>query len=245
MPEKKREQLLIALKEGPKRFTDLLRISGLSNMGLTKALRDFVEEGLVAKLPSGEYVLTEKGKAAVAKMALSELLEKLILEKGAEAVEEELRLLREVDELERHLSLQYLYAAAALLENATGDHPFLHSRASYLRHLIESHIKRWEFTFQSARELLSKLEPLQSYKDRPRPEKPPRSYRVWPPTPPPETLRLEMAVKMRKAEQAERVRNAEQALQQVKLDALTEAERKVALELSSLYEEIKKRLEPL
>jgi DNA-binding HxlR family transcriptional regulator len=219
VPEKKREQLLIALKEGPKRFTDLLRISGLSNMGLTKALRDFIEEGLVAKLPSGEYVLTEKGKAMVAKMALSEVLEKLILEKGAEAVEEELRLLREVDELERHLSLQYLYAAAALLLEASSDYPFLHSRARYLYHLIESHVKRWNFTFQSAKELLSKLEP-------------PRFYTGWPS---PEMLRLE---------KEERVRKAEQALQQVKLNALTEAERKVALELSSLHEEIKKKFEP-
>jgi DNA-binding HxlR family transcriptional regulator len=227
VPEKKREQLLIALKEGPKRFTDLLRITGLSNMGLTKALRDFIEEGLVAKLPSGEYVLTEKGKAMVAKMALSEVLEKLILEKGAEAVEAELRLLREVDELERYYSLQYLYAAASFIERAARDQPILHARINFLLHLLENHIKRWDILYKSATDLVWRLDP------------------PLPPAPANEEKRREWEKKLREKSTIEyKLEKAESALRLVKLDALTEAERKLALELSSLYEELKKTLQP-
>jgi len=226
MPEKKRERLLIALKEEPKRFTDLLRISGLSNMGLTKALRDFIEEGLVAKLPSGEYVLTEKGKAMVAKMALSEVLEKLILEKGAEAVEAELRLLREVDELERYYSLQYLYAAARFIERAAWDQPILHARINFLLYLLENHIKQWDILYKSATELVRRLDP------------------PLPPAPANEEKRREWEKKLHEKSTIKyKLEKAEGALRLVKLDVLTEAERKLALELSSLYEELKKTLQ--
>jgi len=57
----KRIKLLLALRE-PQRFSRLKELTGLSDYGLTKALRTLQERGLVKKLPTEEYVLTCRGQ---------------------------------------------------------------------------------------------------------------------------------------------------------------------------------------
>ena len=75
MPAKKRERILLALKEGPKRFGDLLEVTDLSDMGLSKALRDFIDEGLAMRLPDGHYILTDKGRTVAEAVEAEALIE--------------------------------------------------------------------------------------------------------------------------------------------------------------------------
>ena len=45
----------------PKSFTELKEATGLSDAGLYKALKKFMEEGLIKKTEDGKYVITEEG----------------------------------------------------------------------------------------------------------------------------------------------------------------------------------------
>jgi len=83
---RKRERVLLALREGPQRFAALQQASGLSAEGLRKALAELQEEGLVERLPHGSYALTERGEQVAAEIEARELLEELIRRRGAEEV---------------------------------------------------------------------------------------------------------------------------------------------------------------
>jgi len=89
----KGKRVLAACRE-PKRFTELLRETGLSKAWLAELLKNLVEEGLLEKLPDGRYVLTEEGKEVLEKFAVSLEAEELLqesLERGyAAAVKKEL-----------------------------------------------------------------------------------------------------------------------------------------------------------
>lgn len=91
---KKRHQdkIISELSNEPKRFTDLLKLTGRSQAGLDKILKELTKEGKITKTIHNEkvaYTLTEKGQRHSKSMwiLLSELLE--LEEKGASYEQQE------------------------------------------------------------------------------------------------------------------------------------------------------------
>jgi len=82
----KREALLKALKDGPKRFGELKRAAGFSDYGVYKALKDLEGAKLVQRLEDGGYALTEEGRRLVEEIEVGELARELARKLGPEAV---------------------------------------------------------------------------------------------------------------------------------------------------------------
>lgn len=77
---------MLALREGPLRFKELLAASGLSDVGLIKALKDLQRRGIIRKLPDGRYVLTDEGRRVVEELEVYELVREAIRRYDAETV---------------------------------------------------------------------------------------------------------------------------------------------------------------
>jgi DNA-binding HxlR family transcriptional regulator len=94
--EQNRGRIISELNQGPKRFTDLLSITGFSPMGLTKMLKELTKEGKIRKeIHKGKeaYVLTDRGQQYYSKDVwhlLAELTE--MKERGASYVHNEVGL---------------------------------------------------------------------------------------------------------------------------------------------------------
>jgi len=86
----KREALLKALKDGPKRFGELKRAAGFSDYGVYKALKDLEAAKLVQRLEDGGYALTEDGRRLAEEIEVGELARELARKLGPEAVKSRL-----------------------------------------------------------------------------------------------------------------------------------------------------------
>lgn len=225
----KRERLLLALKKGPRHFKELLAASGLSDVGLIKALRDLQTKGIIVKLPDGRYVLTEEGRRLAEELEVEDLLAEALRKLGAAAVKAELELMINLDQLERRTVLRNLYLGTRLIWRLimgfTRD-PVLRARAEELGSIVEEHVKKV---------LSSQLPPISD-----------PDYVKWLHELKAKadfTFAKSIAEEARRTIEAEReglLEHAAQQLAAVKLDSLTEAERRLALEVSNLFEEVKK-----
>jgi len=74
----KRYKILKALRTGSKRFSELMRASGISDVGLIKALKKLSEAGLIIKGEDGLYYITDKGINHLSRQEVVHIAQKLI-----------------------------------------------------------------------------------------------------------------------------------------------------------------------
>jgi len=221
----------------PQRYIDLKKETKLSDAGLYKKINELMKKGLLKKLPDGRYVLTEEGSRFLKELEVENLLREALSKLGAAAVKAELELMLKLDQLDRRTALRNLYLGTRLIWRLimgfTRD-PALRARAEELASIVEEHVKKV---------LSSPLPPIRD------PEYVKQLLE----------LKLEAAagegplaeIQKARAEEARRTVEAEREglleraarqLAAVKLDSLTETERRLALEVSNLFEEVKKHI---
>jgi len=69
-------EILLLLKTKPRRFSEICKLVGISDVGLLKLIRKWSKEGWIKKLPNGYYTLTKKGLNESKKYFLIGLLTK-------------------------------------------------------------------------------------------------------------------------------------------------------------------------
>ncbi|MGY5147476.1 MAG: winged helix-turn-helix domain-containing protein [Candidatus Nitrosopumilus sp. bin_7KS] len=80
--DKNKAVILDALKDSPQRFTELLKISGLSPAGITKLLLDMVKEDLIHKESDKRYSVTNTGKKILQSADISYITNRIRNEGG-------------------------------------------------------------------------------------------------------------------------------------------------------------------
>jgi len=222
---------ILRLCTTPQRYIDLKKETKLSDAGLYKKINELMKKGLLKKLPDGRYVLSEEGARFLKELEVEDLLAEALRKLGAAAVKAELELMINLDQLERRTALRNLYLGMRLvwrlLAGFVNDSALL-ARAEELASIVEEHVKKV---------LSSQLPPIRD-----------PDYVKW-------LLGLKVkagiAVVEGVAEEARReiereremvLEGAANQLKAVKLEALTEAERRLALEVSSLFEEVKQHV---
>jgi len=213
----------------PQRYIDLKKETKLSDAGLYKKINELMKKGLLKKLPDGRYVLTEEGSRFLKELEVENLLREALSKLGAAAVKAELELMLKLDQLDRRTALRNLYLGTRLIWRLimgfTRD-PVLRARAEELGSIVEEHVKKV---------LSSQLPPISD-----------PDYVKWLHELKAKadfTFAKSIAEEARRTIEAEReglLEHAAQQLAAVKLDSLTEAERRLALEVSNLFEEVKK-----
>jgi len=216
----------------PQRYIDLKKETKLSDAGLYKKINELMKKGLLEKLPDGRYVLSEEGARFLKELEVEELLAEALRKLGAAAVKAELELLISLDQLDRRTALRNLYLGTCLvwrLITGFDFDPMLRARAEELVSIVEEHVKKV---------LSSQLPPIRDHDSMKR------------------LFILKVGAGLATAAGAERdaeeawreveregeklLEGAANQLKAIKLEALTEAERRLALEVSSLFEEAKK-----
>ena len=225
------------LKEAPHRFTDLKEKTKMSSRSLSDALTRLSAGGFVERLPDGRYTLTERGKELAEELEVENLLREALSKRGAAAVKAELELLISLDQLDRRTALRNLYLGMRLVWRLLAGFaydPMLRARAEELASVVEEHVKKV---------LSSPLPPIRD------PEYVKQLLELKleaaageGPLAEIQKARAEEARSRIEAEREGLLERAARQLAAVKLDSLTETERRLALEVSNLFEEVKKHI---
>ena len=237
---------ILKLCMAPQRYVDLKKETRLSDAGLYKKLRELTGKGWLKKLPDGRYILTEEGLKFLEELEVRELLEEVLREYRIKAIKAELELMLRLDQLERRTSLRNLYLATRLLWRlALGftEDPQLRTRAEELAQTVEKYVKSVLDTQLPQMRDPEYLKRLLTLKVRAAiaPEEAVNEVATIA-----EMLKMKSAVEARRELKTERERllkGVTRLLSGVKTEALTGAEIRLALEVSSLFEEVRKRLE--
>lgn len=210
-------KVLLALLDGSKRFKEIARTANVHDALVVRALTEFLKKGLVTKTEDGLYSLTEDGRR-VAEIANKEARLYSLFEKAKasdpDSLEAVLELHLQLKELDRRVSLINMHEVAFTLFSISVGTEYILPAGKSAR-LSEIVLILHEYLKKIFRDISRELENKTVY------------------------LMTSMMgekddAKSKAKEQIVKLRFARELLKGVKLEALTEDERKLALEIQDI-----------
>jgi predicted transcriptional regulator len=215
-------KVLLALLDGAKRFKEVVRAAGVHDALVHRALTEFTAKGWVSKTEDGLYSLTGEGRRVAEAVSREARLFSLFEQAKASdpvSLEAVLELHLRLKELDRRVSLLNMHEAAVLLHSCSMGPEYVlplgkYNRLGEIVLILHDYLKK---IFRDiSHELESKAVFLMTF-----------------------TASKKDDVKARAREQVAKLRLVRELLRGVKLEALTEDERKLALELLDILDSLK------
>jgi len=218
------ETVLTILNEcrKPKRFSELSRAVNVSETALLKNLGRLMEKGLIKKTKDGYYILTEEGEKVLEKIEIFNLIEKVVKEISVEEIRANILLSLRRKVKDRVMVLVPLYRALLctriICRYVEGLEKYL-DEVNYLTGVIEEYLlslfpKLFDHFYDSGISLRDLKKLSEEYID--------------------DVDRLDRLLTY--------AENTISNIKEVKLEVLTESEKKIAKEAIQIIEQIKKEL---
>jgi predicted transcriptional regulator len=212
-----KEKVLLALLDGPKRFKEIARTANIHDALVDRALTEFMKKGWIIKTSEGLYSLTEDGVRVANMVSKEARLYSLFVKAKAsdpDSLEAVLELHLQLKELDRRVSLKNMHDAAFLLFSIGIGPEYILPLGKYKRLreivlILHEYLKKIfrDISHELENEAIYLLTSITGEKDN---------------------------AKSKAREQIVKLRFARELLKSVKLEALTEDERKLALEIQDI-----------